>query len=333
MTRSVSSSTAEMLQPIWARLLEGPSITAEDNFFARGGNPAIAVELFEEIAKITGRELPPTVIYQAPTVASLAALLEQSEPLHSPPLVVLKPGTEPPIFVAHGIGGTVLELFQLVDNIDLPNAIYGTQAMGIDGIGKPLETIEGMAKFYLNAIQQVQPRGPYFLIGHSLGGLVALEMAQQLTGQVEQVALLAMLDSYPHAGHLPIGPRARLFFSQTVRRASSILHRRPSPQRGWTGIYRAPDGASFAPAMCRVRDKAYTALKRYRPRFYAGSIKFLRAEVASSFPSDPVPVWAHLTADLEIETVPGNHLEMLTTHFQSAASILTRHLQSALCLQ
>jgi len=53
MTRSVSSSTAEMLQPIWARLLEGPSITAEDNFFARGGNPAIAVELFEEIAKIT----------------------------------------------------------------------------------------------------------------------------------------------------------------------------------------------------------------------------------------------------------------------------------------
>jgi acetoacetyl-CoA synthetase len=324
---------AEVLHPIWARLLDRPGITAEDNFFARGGNPAIAVELFEEIAKITGRELPPTVIYQAPTIAALAALLEQPGPLHSPPLAVLKPGTQPPIFIAHGIGGTVLELSQLISHIDLPNAIYGTQAMGIDGIGKPLATIEEIAQVYLNAIQQVQPCGPYFLIGHSLGGLVALEMAQQLTTAGEQVALLAMLDSYPHSRHLPIGPRTRLFCSQAIRRASSILHRRPAPLRGWSGIYRAPDDASFAPAMRRVRDKAYSALKRYRPRFYAGSIKFLRAEVASSFPSDPVPVWAHLVADLEIETVPGNHLEMLTTHFQDAAAILTRHLESALSLQ
>jgi thioesterase domain-containing protein len=129
--------------------------------------------------------------------------------------------------------------------------------MGIDGIGKPLETIEGMAKFYLNAIQQVQPRGPYFLIGHSLGGLVALEMAQQLTGQVEQVALLAMLDSYPHAGHLPIGPRARLFFSQTVARLQYCI---VVPHRSGVG----PEFTALPTALPSLRRCAVFATKLTR---------------------------------------------------------------------
>ncbi len=327
----------EVLSPIWERLLDQSSLNAGDNFFTLGGDPAVAVKLFEEIARVTGRELPPTVIYQAPTIAALASLLEQPGALHSPPLVELKPGTAPPIFIAHGIGGTVMELFELVNHIDLPNAIYGTQAIGIDGTSTPSGTIEDMAEVFLKAIKKVQTHGPYFLVGHSLGGLVMLELAQRLSGKGDQVALLAMMDSYPHASRLSIGQRARLFCSQAMRRASAALHLngaiRSSQCQGWTGIYRAPEGTSFAPAMRRVRNKADLALKRYQPRFYGGSIKFIRAEVASSFPADPVPVWAHLAAEFVVETVPGDHLGMLTTYFQRSASTLTRHLRSALCLQ
>ncbi len=338
MTSSISSSMIDVLTPIWERLLDRSSMSADDNFFGHGGDPAIAIELFAEIARVTRRELPPTVIYQAPTMAALASLLEQPGALHSPPLVQLKPGTKPPVFIAHGIGGTVMELFQLVNNIDLPNAIYGMQAVGIDEISDPSETIEDMAQVFLDAIKKVQPIGPYFLIGHSLGGLIVLEIAQRLSRNGDQIALLAMLDSYPHARHLSVGPRAQLFCSQAMHRLSTAFHLKPGLHRtsddlGWTGIYRPPNGASFAPAMRRVRDKAKLALKRYRPRFYSGSIKFLRAEVTSSFPADPVPVWAHLTDELEVETVPGDHVGMLTTHFQTSASILSRHLRSALCLQ
>jgi thioesterase domain-containing protein len=337
MTSSVSSSTVELLSPIWERLL-ARSISAEDNFFDRGGNPAIAVQLFAEIAKTTGRELPPTVIYQAPTIAALASLLEQQSALHSPPIVELKPGTQPPVFLAHGIGGTVMELFQLVNHIDLPNAIYGMQSIGIDGTSTPPETIEVMAEAYLRAIKKVQPRGPYFLIGHSLGGLIMLEIAQRLSKKRDQIGLLAMMDSYPHARHLSMRQRARLRCGQATRRVSKALHLNGhrdgfSRAEGWNGIYRAPEKASFAPAMRRVRDRADLALKRYQPRFYPGSIKFLKAEAPSFFPTDPVPVWAHLTAEFDVETVSGDHLGMLTTHFHSAASILTRHLRSALCLQ
>ncbi len=337
MMSSVNSSMVELLSPIWERLLDR-SVSAEDNFFDRGGNPAIAVKLFAEIANATGRELPPTVIYQAPTIAALASLLEQQGALHSPPIVELKPGTQPTLFVAHGIGGTVMELFQLVNHIDLPNAIYGTQSIGIDGTSTAPETIEAMAEVYLHAIKKVQPRGPYFLIGHSLGGLIMLEIAQRLSQRRDQIGLLAMMDSYPHARHLSMGQRARLRCGRATRRVSKALHlngRRhgSSGDEGWNGIYRAPEGVSFAPAMRRVRDKADFALKRYQPRFYAGSIKFLRARVASSFPVDPISVWAGLASEFDVETVPGDHLGMLTTHFQSTASILTRHLNSALCWQ
>ncbi|MFP2932202.1 thioesterase domain-containing protein, partial [Pyxidicoccus sp. 3LG] len=46
------------------------------------------------------------------------------------------------------------------------------------------------------ALRTVQPSGPYFLGGWSLGGVIAYEMARQLRASGETVALLALVDSY-----------------------------------------------------------------------------------------------------------------------------------------
>src|SRR4029450_10760800 len=43
---------------------------------------------------------------------------------------------------------------------------------------------------------QIQPHGPYFLGGGSLGGIVALEMAQRLQADGEAIGLLTMFDSW-----------------------------------------------------------------------------------------------------------------------------------------
>ncbi len=142
----------------------------------------MAVTLFTEFAGISGREVPPMTIYQAPTVASLAKILEQDDTVRLSPLVLLKRGTEgPPLFISHGLGGTVMDLFHLVRSMDLANPIYGMQETGLDGISNPRESIEAMAQDYLEGIRHVQPGGPYFLVGYSLGGLVALELAQRLS--------------------------------------------------------------------------------------------------------------------------------------------------------
>jgi thioesterase domain-containing protein len=52
-----------------------------------------------------------------------------------------------------------------------------------------------MAAHYLRSVESVQPGGPYFLGGHSLGGWVAYEMAQQLARRGRQVALVAIVDT------------------------------------------------------------------------------------------------------------------------------------------
>jgi len=79
----------------------------------------------------------------------------------------------------------------------------------------------------------------------------------------------------------------------------------------------------------QVQKKSYLALARYRPQPYPGKIKFVKSESDSYFPGDPVPVWADLAASLEVETVPGSHLNMVTTHFESLAAILSRYLNEA----
>ena len=58
-------------------------------------------------------------------------------------------------------------------------------------------TIEDIAAHYLSEIRTVQPKGPYFIGGYCIGGLISLEMAQQLKKQNEEVALLAVLEPSP----------------------------------------------------------------------------------------------------------------------------------------
>jgi thioesterase domain-containing protein/aryl carrier-like protein len=331
-----TSAMVEMLTPIWQRVLQLSSVGVEDNFFEVGGDSALALALFKEISQASGREIPPVMICQAPTITALAALLEQPTSPRLSPLALLKAGTEtPPVFIAHGIGGSVMDFFPLARDIRSPHSIYGMQAKGMDGVENPLESIEEMAEFHLDAIRQLQPRGPYLLIGFSLGGLQMLEVAQRLSASGEKVSLLAMLDSYPHRRYLPFGEHMRLMTRLARRRVSGW---RSVPMReALSGIVRHREnersqpatGKSFAEAAGKVRGKAELALARYRPRFYCGKIKFVRAEIPSHFPEDPVAVWGHLASELDVETVPGDHVAMIATHFEQLGSVLSRYLAEA----
>ena len=341
------SSLIEKLTPIWERVLQRTPIRLDDNFFDLGGDSSLALKLFTEIAQACGRELPPVMIYQAPTITALAEVLEQPSLAKFPPLVQLKAGSEePPVFIAHGMGGNVMDFFQLVKHIHSAHPIYGMQAKGIDGIEEPFERIEDMAGFFLKAIRALQPSGPYLLVGYSLGGLVTLEIAQRLTRIGEKVGLLAMLESYPHRRYLSVGQRLRLF-ARNVGRHAHTLARLPmcegisylihpaerlvyvprngsSRERNRTSV-----GTWFRPATQRMRDRAYLALKRYQPHFYPDKIKFVRAESCSEFPDDAAAVWACLAQQIEVETVPGDHLGIINKHFQLLGAVLSRYLREA----
>jgi thioesterase domain-containing protein/acyl carrier protein len=348
-TTSSSSAAIEQLIPIWERVLQRSPIGVNDNFFDLGGDSLLAVNLFFEIEQAFGREMPPVMIYQAPTIAALAAELDLPSASRFPALVLLKPGNnEPPIFIAHGLGGSVIDFYQLVKYIDSPQSIYGMQARGIDGVDEPFDRIEDLAQFYLDAIREIQPHGPYYLVGYSLGGLVTLEMAQRLTQDGEKVALLALLESYPYSKFLSLGQRLRLAARVAKHRAYTVSRlpvrdaltyiMLPSRRRFYfariinqngdgNSRHALPNAEVVSPTMQRARDTAYLALSRYQPRHYAGKIKFVRAEILTDFPDDPVTVWKNLVAEFECATVPGDHLGIVGTHFESLGSVLSRYLR------
>lgn len=312
----------ELLTPIWQRVLQLPSVGVDDDFFDLGGDSSLALQLFDEIARACNRELPPVTIYQARTLAALAALLEQAAPKF-PALVLLKPGFQnPPIFLAHGLGGSVIDFFQPVRRIESDHPIYGMQSKGIDGLDEPSKSVEEMAEYYLQAIREVQTSGPYTLIGYSLGGLVTLEMAQRLTLAGEKIALLVMIDAYPNMRFLSLGQQIRLAARQ-VARVLSFGH------FGVGDLYQPPIEISLTSAVKRVREAAFLALRSYQPRFYPGRIKFIRAAVPSKFPADAAAVWRPLAREIEVQTVPGDHLGMIATHYDSLASVLSRYLREA----
>ena len=347
MTPQSTSTMIEVLTPIWQRVLQLSSIGLNDNFFDLGGDSILAVNLFSEIEQVCGLQLPPAMIYHAPTIAALAAQMEQPTASPFPPLVLLKAGSgAPPVFIAHGLGGSVIDFFQLVRHMQCKQPIYGMQARGIDGVDEPFDRIEDLAQFYLDAIKEIQPRGPYFLIGYSLGGLVTFEMAQRLSRGGEQVALLALLESYPYSRFLSLGPRVRLaarvakdrFLALTKLPLRDALAQLALPSKrrfyispnGSGSVWnRPPTGAAVTPALQRARESAYRALTQYQPRFYRGNIKFVRAEIVTDFPADPSSVWAHLADTFEVDTVPGDHLGILGTDFASLAPVLSRYLREA----
>ena len=340
-------SLSEVLTPIWQRVLRRSPIGLEENFFDLGGDSSSALKLFTEIAQTCGRQLSPLAIFQAPTIAGLAALLQRTNMPTFLPLIQLKAGTsKPAVFITHGRGGSVLEFSHLLRHIQTDHPIYGLQAKGIDGLGEPFDRIEDLAQYFLDAIREMQPRGPYVLIGYSLGGLVVLEMAQRLSEIGERIALLAMLESYPARRFLSMIQRIRLYSHLLRKHASNAMQLplreaisyilRPSERiehiaqdHAATPSERRPIRFSLTPVMQHVRDAGRQALDHYRPRFYPGKMHFVKAEISSDFPDNPTAVWGDLAAEFVVETVPGDHRGIITTHSERLGSVLSRYLRGA----
>ena len=103
-------------------------------------------------------------------------------------------GKEKPVFAIPGAGGSVMSLQELSRALGNEQPCYGLQAIGFDGINKPLDSNNKIARANILAMKKVQPTGPYSFIGYSHGGVVAFEMARLLLAQGEQIESLALID-------------------------------------------------------------------------------------------------------------------------------------------
>jgi thioesterase domain-containing protein/acyl carrier protein len=315
------------LTGIWESVLGIRPIGRQQNFFDLGGHSILAVRLMHRIEQSLQRKLPITMLLQAPTIADFTTLLRQEDWAPSwSSLVPIQPrGPKLPFFCVHGIGGTVLRFRELAAYMGEDRPFYGLQAKGLNGGQACPTAIEEMAADYVREIQTVQPEGPYCLGGYSFGGMVALEMAQQLRSQGQEIALLALLDTFPGKPMsswelviklLQMPRRERIAYSfSRLQRFSRYLQRRLTKQ--------------LPPDLLAVRKACHLAESRYLPGVYPGRVVVFRPSTRSLRSIDDATAgWSSWAAGgVEIYEIAGSHHDMF---FQPNVSILADKLKTCL---
>ncbi|MGP0058429.1 MAG: amino acid adenylation domain-containing protein [Beijerinckiaceae bacterium] len=327
----------EFLAGVWCDLLQLKQIGIHDNFFDLGGNSLLMLQLSLKIEEATGQSFPLTFSYDAPTVAGMAEILggQRSVPSFSP-LVLLRPGADaPPVFIVHGVGGSAMELIPIAKSMRGNQPIYGIQAKGFDGTEPPHDRVEAMADYYLDAITEAQPRGPYLLVGHSSGGLVAVEIARRLSERGDTIGVLALLETYPNYRHWPLRARVSTLvirrlkkhwsartLPRSVHRLAALVSRTPVSLRG--------TDESLPAAARAVREGGLAAVTHYHPRYYPGKVNYLKCEINTLVPTDPIPIWGKLVGELVVQSVPGDHEHLISTHAVDVANWLSDLSEDAL---
>ena len=144
----------------------------------------------------------------------------------------------------HAHGGNVLDYHRLVNHLESDQPVYAFQARGLDGNFIKDATLEEMAADYVAELRSFQPEGPYFLGGFCLGGLLALEAAEQLTAAGQKVALVIMIQSiHPEAmDYKPNTPAFKRLWYQMQKRASLE----------WENLSHNPEGICIGEACAPV---------------------------------------------------------------------------------
>jgi len=322
---------------IWEKVLQTGPIGLEDDFFELGGHSLLAVRLFAEIEKATGARLPLATLFQSPTVGQIADVLRQRGWFSAwSSLVPIQPrGDRPPLFCVHAVGGSVLPYRALSARLGRDQPFYGLQARGLhDPMSRP-ERVEEMAEHYLVEMRSLQPHGPYYLGGHSAGGLVAYEMARRLRDMGEEVALLALFDSWA-PGHGELIPQKVLQMKLEQLRARLLRffgRLREGGQFGYLAeklrirlhmlLDRTP---SLPPDLQKLQDAIEDAVDEYRPAPCELKVTLFRAErQPPEHALDRTLGWGALAlGGVEVHEVPGYHHEIV---MEPEAAILAERLR------
>ena len=189
----------QRLGEIWEQILGISAVGIHDNFFNLGGHSLLAVTLINHIDKQFGKRLPLVSLFQAPTIAKQAELLqEQSASRSWSVLNAIQPlGTRPNLFFlcpTHYV-------YNLSQVLGTEQPVYRLEILGLQSSHQQIFSLEIATKRFIQEIQLIQPQGPYYIFGFCGLAKMAIELARQLQEQGHSIAFLGLIQAVPYYPH------------------------------------------------------------------------------------------------------------------------------------
>ncbi len=190
----------KFLVEIWKHVIGISEVGIRDSFFDVGGHSLMAARLVAHIHEITGKQIPVSAIFRAPTIEAFAPLLrEDIVPQSDPLLMRLQEGDDRFAFFAIAAPGVdTFGWASLARHLGRDQSVYKVQGSGAPVLDRPFtkQELQTLAQEYIAALRSVQPNGPYCLGGMCEGAFIAQEMILELESQGEQVGCFAIFDTW-----------------------------------------------------------------------------------------------------------------------------------------
>jgi len=342
------TETEKMLTQLWAKYLGVKNISITDNFFDLGGHSMVAVQVMVEVEKLTGQRFPIALLFDHPTIQQLAGWIDKKDKdIAWKSLVKIKEGgKKTPLYLIHGEGLNLLVFSGLANNLGPGQPVYGLQSLGLNGFDEQQDTIEDIAAHYNSEILADNPNGSYAIVGYSLGGYIAIEMAKQLEAQGKEVKLLGMIDTNLQAsdGDTTLAriftkvkrqfPKALFIIKKLFSDPAATLAYQTKlislkvrelfeKEKSYKGSY-----LEGIPAfMGKLVEKLRTAVANYKVTPYNGRIFLFKARTRIYFVDDFKTLgWSRIAKKgVVVNEVPGDHKNMLLSpNDQQFAKILQK---------
>ncbi|HET8680255.1 MAG TPA: amino acid adenylation domain-containing protein [Micromonosporaceae bacterium] len=312
---------------VFAEVLGVARVGADADFFDLGGSSLQVAAVISRVRELTGVTLPMRDVYTTPTVAAVGAALAGALTGDTAPdglvLTLQAGGDKPPLFCVPHVFGSALGYRGLVRHLPDDQPLYALESPGLDDDTPPVDTMPELAAVYVAALRERYPHGPYVLAGHSMGGVVAWEMALQLIDAGEQVRVILIesnIDLRP--------PATRTYIAQTFLDIMAGIAERDTVPLGdvdelpepvflerlleamtKAGVVDADLDATRLRRRYNVFAANARALWAYDPpRPLPGRVALVRSSVASAVPEG---MWHDLAPDgLDEYVVTGDHYAM-----------------------
>lgn len=318
---------SDILAILWKKILGLSQVNYDSSFFLLGGDSIQVIQLISEINDYFNLSISFQTLNSHETINKLSAELsrlqhiqhQEVERKNIPNLIKLKEDENScNLFLIHPIEGFLNIYNELIKNLQFKGSIYG-----IEALKQPtnVDSIEQLASEYIKIIQSTQATGPYNLLGFSFGGILALEIANQLELNNQQIQLLTIIDSInPTFFNKSIDTN---LIDQLIRLVSSksidfsLINQMSyddkmdliTQQLGFKNISK-----NLADTIKMQIDRNITYLKNYQPKCYKGAVLFIEAE--NDLNVDALPPsrysWSSIfKGAVSTYKIPGSHIEMM----------------------